>query len=58
MLAKKGCVSLQELLSFSFAQRATELNFLFCCNVQRLDVGCQFPGQGLNLDHSGESAKS
>lgn len=56
MLAKKAVFLFKS--SLSFAQRATELNFLFCCNVQRLDVGCQFPGQGLNLDHSGESAKS
>ena len=29
--------------------------FIFGCSVQWLDVGSQFPDQGLNLGHSGES---
>ena len=31
--------------------------YLFCHGRQRLDVGSQFPEQGLNLGRSGESAK-
>ena len=27
-------------------------------SMQLFDVGCQFPGQGMNLGHSGESAES
>ena len=32
--------------------------FLFDHGVQQLDVGSQFPGQGLNPGHRGESAES
>ena len=32
--------------------------FIFGCRVQQLDVGPQFPDQGLNCGQSGERAKS
>ena len=34
------------------------LIFIFSCMMQWLDVGSQFPDQGLNLGFSSESAKS
>ena len=32
--------------------------FFFVCGMQQLDVGSQFPNQGLNLGHSNESKES
>ena len=43
-----------ELLFFIFFI----LFFIFGCSVQRLDVGSQFPDQGLNPSPSSESVKS
>ena len=46
---------IQEIISSSFSGVARDGQ---CCDIKQLDVGSQFPDQGLNPGCSGESTKS
>ena len=53
-----NCGSARFLTHSSIAEFPIFLIFIFSCMMQWLDVGSQFPDQGLNPGFSSESAKS